>query len=215
MVVGRRRDPAACKADKGVEPVLIVRADDQQQRGGADRDAGEPERCTISAPPGLRLYDPLAIAVRARLGAGSPVQRWRQPGPPRSPTARRGSRLDLEHALCEPVDCRGVATRGYRNQRQALRGKQVCPLIRRQLMTDERLDLVPIEVLDPQMGRKSALEDVKQRPLEPVEECRPGQQDSRLRPLQLRRRGLRRFEEIFDLKIGETEHGCATRRVVA
>src|SRR5215469_14323613 len=71
-------------------------------------------------------------------------------------------------------------------------------------MTDERLDLVTIEVLGAEMGRKSVLEGVKQRLLEPVEECRPGQQDSRFRPLQLRRRGSRRFEEILDLKIGET-----------
>jgi len=165
----------AHKAYQGVELVRADRADDQPQRDGANRHARQPENCAISGPFGLRLCNLLADTDRARLGARPLVQRSRRPRLLRFPTARRGVRLDLEHAPCEPVYCCRITTRCYRNERNALRGKEDCLLIRPQLMTDKRLDLVAIEVLDVEVGRNSDFEVMEQRPLKPVEKRRPDQ----------------------------------------
>jgi hypothetical protein len=58
------------------------------------------------------------------------------------------------------IDRRRIAARGYRDQRHSLRGKEVCTLPRRQLMKNERFNLVALELLDTKVRYAPLIEQV-------------------------------------------------------
>src|SRR6516164_8533708 len=117
---------------------------------------------------------------------------------------RRDVRLDLEHAAREAVDHRRIAAGGYRDQRHTLRSKEVCSLARRQLMANERFDLVALQLLDAKVRREPLIEKVQPRTFSAGEKIRACQQHARFESMRPRRRRLRRLTKLLDLIVRES-----------
>src|SRR5437762_331472 len=104
---------------------------------------------------------------KSRAEATSPAARQTSPRATRAVMAPAGSRSPVgsgagggEHTMSQAIDDRGITPRGNRDQRQTLCGEEGRPTVRRQLITNERLDLVTVEPLDVQMRCEPLLEEV-------------------------------------------------------